>query len=89
MAGRTVMLRRPMVHGNTARMVRATVLSESDGELRVVVEGSNKPITVKASETVDAPRTFGTRLAMQQGVIIQKSLPDNANSLSRICESRG
>jgi len=89
MAGRTVMLRRPMVHGNTARMVRATVLSESDGELRVVAEGSNKPITVKASETVDAPRTFGTRLAMQQGVIIQKSLPDNANSLSRICESRG
>jgi hypothetical protein len=78
-----------MVHGNTARMVRATVLSESDGELRVVAEGSNKPITVKASETVDAPRTFGTRLAMQQGVIIQKSLPDNANSLSRICESRG
>lgn len=83
------MLRRPMIHGNTTRMVRATVLSESDGMLRVVEQGSNKPINVKASETMDAPKTFGTRLAMQNGVVIQRSLPDNPNSLSRICESRG
>ena len=89
MAGRTVMLRRPMIHGNTTRMVRATVLSESDGMLRVVEQGSNKPITVKASETMDAPKTFGTRLAMQSGVVIQRSLPDNPNSLSRIIEGRG
>jgi len=89
MANRTVLLRRPMSHGNGSRMVRATVLSENNGELRVIEQGSNKPINVKASETVDAPKTFGTRLAMQSGVIVQRSLPDNASSLSRICESRG
>lgn len=85
---RTVMVRRPQLHGNVTRMVRATVLSESNGELRVLLEGSNKPLNIKASETMDAARTFGTHLAAARGIIIQRALPDSPNSLSRIIEQR-
>jgi len=85
---RTVLIRRPQLHGNVMRMVRATVLSENNGDLRVIPEGTNVPINVKASETTDAPAVFGTRLAMQQGVVVQRALPDSPNSLSRICERR-
>jgi hypothetical protein len=83
------MLRSPQVHGNVTRMVRASVLSECNGVLRVIPEGQKNPIDVKASDTVAASAVFGTRLAMQQGVVIQRALPDSPNSLSRICENRG
>ena len=89
MTGRTVLLRRPQVHGNVTRMIRAAVLSEDKGTLRVIPEGQKTVVTVQASEVTEAPATFGTRLAMQHGVVIQKCLPDSPNSLSRICESRG
>jgi hypothetical protein len=88
MTDRIVLLRRPQVHGNVTRMVRATVMSENNGTLRVIPEGQRNPIVVKASETLDATTTFGTRLAMQKGVVIQRALPDNPNSLSRIVESK-
>ena len=37
---KTVLIRRPQVHGNVTRMVRATVLSENNGEMRVIPEGT-------------------------------------------------
>ena len=86
---KTVLIRRPQVHGNVTRMVRATVLSENNGEMRVIPEGTNKPINVKASDTRSAPEAFGTRLAMQRGAVVARALPDSPNCISRIIEQRG
>lgn len=86
--GRTVLLRRPQIHGNVTRLVRATVLSETADSLRVIPEGQNKPITIKASEVTDAPKVFSTLLSAQRGVIVQRCLPDSPSSLCRILEGR-
>jgi len=85
---RTVLIRKFQLHGNLTRMVRATVLSEKAGILRVVPEGQGTPIEVKASDTMDAATTFGTRLGMQHGIVVQKAYPDSPNSMMRICEQR-
>jgi len=78
---KTVLIRRPMVRGNTSQMVRASVLSEQGDTMRVVLEGQSKPVTVRASEVVATPGVNGR--------IMHSSLPDSPNSLIRILEKRG
>lgn len=85
---KTVIIRRQQLHGNISQLIKASVLSETKDELRVILEGSNRPIVVKASECVDAPGTFGTMQAMNRGVIVQKALPDSPSCLSRMIERR-
>jgi hypothetical protein len=89
MIDRTVLLRKPQLHGNVTRVIRATVLSEDKDMLRVIPEGQRNVISVKASEVTEASKTFATRLAAQHGVVVQQCLPDSPNCLSRICESNG
>lgn len=86
---RTVLIRKPQRIGSTARMVKAAVLGQTKDGLRVVIEGTSKPISVKASEVRDAPAVFGNRPAMGRGVVVQKALPDSPSSLTRILEKRG
>lgn len=78
---RQVLVRKPQASGDNL-MVRANVLSERDGVLRVVFEDQRQRQVseVQASEVMDARTVFGTADRRVQG-ILPRSYPTSPNAL--------
>lgn len=82
--GRTasVLIKQKMLSGNVTKLIRANVLSEKDGMLRVMVEGQRKPIEVKASDTLPAEKVFGVaKVGQKPSSVLQRCYPSSINSL--------
>lgn len=90
MVGRTVLIRKQQTQhgGNNSRVIRATVLSETKDELKVQLSNQKLPMTVKASEVIDASRTFSSQLSLERGVVPYKAVPMSPSSMSSILASR-
>jgi len=56
-----IYIKRKRLHGNISELVRCQVLSQTGDMLRVVPEGSQKPVEVKASETVPMNKMSGLK----------------------------
>lgn len=79
-----VMVRRKLQNGDN-QLIRADVISEKDGVLRVKMPGVFGPVEVKANETVPATQLFGDP---RNKTVIPKSYPDATHSLFRRFEKR-
>lgn len=55
---RQVLIRKKLLSGES-QMIRADVLSEKDGVLRVMIPGNRHPQEVQASEVTDPAKVFG------------------------------
>jgi len=76
---RQVLVRRDQLSGD-AQMLRAEVLSEKDGILRVMLPGARKPVEVKASETMNPEKVFGTR-DQRVASVLPKCYPSSPQAL--------
>ena len=72
-----VMIRKPLAHGNVTKLIRASVISETNGMLRVLADGDRKPIDVKRTDVVAAPARAGER-----GVAVPTLYPHSLSSLA-------
>ena len=78
--GKQILVRKAQLRGGD-RMVPATILAERGDTLRVVLEGTNKPVMVNRRDTHPAPdRSRGP---------VASALPDARNSLYGILKQRG
>ena len=71
------MIRKQIVHGNVTRLIRATVLSETPGMMRILVDGTKVPVDVKASDVIAAPARAGER-----GVAVPTMHPHSLQALA-------
>lgn len=54
-----VMLRQALPRGGGNRLIKADVISENEGTLRVKIQGQNKITEVQADRTIPAEQIFG------------------------------
>ena len=86
-----VMVRQHSLHGNMNTLVRANVISEKDGILRVKPENSrlaDPPMEVKAEDTIPAEKIFANNNRENRNDMIPKSYSPATNSLSNLFTSR-
>jgi hypothetical protein len=84
---RQVMVRQKALHGNMNTLVRANVISEKDGILRVKAENSRlaePPIEVRAEDTIPAEKVFANNSSKNRNDMIPKSYSPASNSLSNL-----
>ena len=82
-----VMVRQRSLHGNMNTLVRANVISEKNGILRVKPENSRlaePPIEVKAEDTIPAEKVFANNSAHNRNDMIPKSYSPASSSLSNM-----
>jgi hypothetical protein len=80
-----VMVRQKSLHGNMNTLVRANVISEKDGILRVKAENSRleePPFEVRAEDTIPAEKVFANNNRENRNDMIPKSYSPASNSLS-------
>jgi hypothetical protein len=79
-----VLVRQKLLSGGN-KLLRANVLSEHDGMLRVLVEGQRIPVEVKASEVLDANQIFGKQVAgVRPANVLPKLYPGSVSALGNL-----
>jgi hypothetical protein len=84
---RQVLVRKPLASGEN-KLIRATVLSEKDGMLRVMLPGARVPTEIKASDTISPASVFGTGVRCQATGVLQKVYPTSPFALGNVLKER-